>query len=288
MDETRRRPGVPATAEFRVRHADGTWRTMEGIGQDLLSDPDVGAIVANYRDIAERKRSEERALQAGRLAAIGEVVTGLAQESRNALQRGQACLEMLALEVPDRPRARDLVARLQKAQDDLAGLYEDVRDYAAPVQLRPRSCKLSEVWSAAWADLESAREGRAALLRERVEVADTRLLVDPTRMGQVFRNPMENAPAACADPVEVAIHCGPGELGGRPALRISVSDNGPGLTPEQRSRAFEAFYTTKTKGTGLGLVICRRIVEAHRGRIVLGDGRGRGAEFVITLARGNP
>src|SRR5262249_3951532 len=82
--EAIRRPGVPVTAEFRLRHADGTWRHFEAVGQTLLADPSVGAIVANYRDITERKRAEDRALQAERLAAIGQMVAGLAHEGRNA------------------------------------------------------------------------------------------------------------------------------------------------------------------------------------------------------------
>ena len=69
----------------------------------------------------------ERALQTERLAAIGEMVAGLAHESRNALQRSKACLEMLALEVEDRPEALDLVARTQRAHDHLSTLYEEVR-----------------------------------------------------------------------------------------------------------------------------------------------------------------
>ena len=121
-----------------------------------LRDPEgiQGAVVI-FRDITERKEEQARALQAERLAAIGEMVAGLAHESRNALQRGQACLEMLALEVQDRPRARNLAERLQKALDDLSRLYEDVRDYAAPILLRPRSCDIDR-------DLEVRLDGTGA------------------------------------------------------------------------------------------------------------------------------
>jgi signal transduction histidine kinase len=107
-------------------------------------------------------------------------------------------------------------------------------------------------------------------------------------MRQVFRNLLENALAACPDPVEIAIICTSDQRDGKPSFRISVRDNGPGFTPEQRPNVFDAFYTTKTKGTGLGLAICRRIVEAHGGKIVLGEVPGRGAEFVLNIPRGKP
>jgi PAS domain S-box-containing protein len=286
LDQAKDRPGELVSAEFRLRHGDGTWRTMEAVGQNLLSDPNVEAIIANYRDITERVEAQARALQSERLAAIGEMITALAHESRNALQRGQACLEMLAMEVPDRPRAMDFVARIERALDELRCLYEDVRNYAAPIQLGCSACNLVEVWRAAWADLEPVRQGRRAVLREVIEVADSCCLIDPFRMGQVFRNLLENALAACPDPVEITIHCTADQLDGRPSLRISVRDNGPGFTPEQKPKVFNAFYTTKTKGTGLGLAICRRIVETHGGRIALGESSGRGAEFVLDIPRG--
>jgi signal transduction histidine kinase len=263
----------------------GRW--MSANASPLRDAEGIQGGVVILRDITERKETQARALRAERLAAIGEMVTGLAHESRNALQRGQACLEMLALQVADHPRAMDLVARLQKAQDDLASLHDEVRDYASPIRLQPRACDLVEVWKAAWADLEQARDGRSAVLREIVDVPDPRCLVDPFRMGQVFRNLLENALAACPDPVEITIRCCADEQDGHLALRISVHDNGPGLTPEQRQRAFEAFYTTKMRGTGLGLAICRRIIEAHAGRITLGDGPGRGAEFILILPGGD-
>jgi signal transduction histidine kinase len=69
----------------------------------------------------------------------------------------------------------------------------------------------------------------------------------------------------------------------RPAYRMIFSDNGPGMSAETRSRVFEPFYTTKTKGTGLGMAISRRLVEAHGGRIEVGESSAPGTKIVITL-----
>jgi len=76
-------------------------------------------------------------------------------------------------------------------------------------------------------------------------------------------------------------------LNGRPAWRLAMRDNGPGLTPEQRQRIFEPFYTTKVQGTGLGMAIAHRIVEAHGGQLAVGDD-GPGAEIILTLPGGPP
>jgi signal transduction histidine kinase len=247
------------------------------------------AVLAVGHDITDLKRAQERVLQAERLAAIGQMMAGLAHESRNALQRSQACLELLALKVQNRPDLTDLIHRTQAANDHLYHLYEDVRGYAAPIKLELGRHDLAAVWREAWHHLEATRGGRVAALREELGGLDLVCSIDPFRMNQVFRNVMENALAACRDPVEVRVRCAEAELGSRPAVRVSVRDNGPGLTSEQTRRIFEPFFTTKTKGTGLGMAISRRIAEAHGGLLTVGDpAGGPGAEIVLVLPRDEP
>jgi PAS domain S-box-containing protein len=254
-----------------------------------LSDYEGGpAVLLVGQDITALQQAQERTLQAERLAAIGQMMTGLAHESGNALARSQACLEMLALEVQDRPDALDLVERVQKAQDHLRLLYEEVRNYAAPLQLERAVCGVDSVWRQAWANLAVQRHGRHATLREEATGVDRHCAIDPFRLEQVFRNILENALAACKDPVDVTVRCTEASLDGHPALCVTVCDNGPGLKPEQQRRIFEPFFTTKTKGTGLGMAIAKRIVEAHGGQITAGTATGRGAEICITLPREGP
>src|SRR5262249_58049079 len=99
---------------------------------------------------AELREAQQKALQGERLAAIGQMAAGLAHESRNALARSQACLSVLALRLQARPEELELLTRMQKAQDDLRRLYEDVREYAAPLQIERRTCRLAGLWRAGW------------------------------------------------------------------------------------------------------------------------------------------
>lgn len=243
------------------------------------------------RRVAERtaalEEAQKKALQAERLAAIGQLVAGLAHESRNALQRSQACLGLLELRMQDRPDALDLLSRLQKAQDDLHRLYESVREYAVPIQLELRLCDLAQIWQEAWADLASLRNGKEARLREDTRGLDLRCVADPFQLKQVFCNLLDNALGAGGHSVEIAIGCSPAQIEGKPAIRVAVRDNGPGFHGERKEKVFEPFFTTKPRGTGLGLAICKRIVEAHGGRIGLGEDRAAGAEILLTLPRGS-
>lgn len=243
------------------------------------------AILAVGQDITVLKQAQERALQSERLAAIGQMVAGLAHESRNALQRSQACLEMLQLQVTDRPSALDLINRIQKAQDHLHHLYEDVQGYAAPIRLKRRRCSMLDIWREAWSHLEHQRAQMGALLKEEPANHNLCCTVDPFRLEQVFRNIFDNALAAGSRPVELVIRTSESHQDSVPSLRISVQDNGPGLDAEQRAKIFDPFYTTKTKGTGLGMAISKRVIEAHGGRIWVGDGSGRGAEIILSLPR---
>jgi signal transduction histidine kinase len=256
-----------------------------------LLDLDLAIIEDAYQAehlARQLKHAREQALQAARLAGIGQMMAGLAHESGNALARSQACLEMLALEVQDRPEALDLIQRIQKAQDHLRQLYEEVRSYAAPVRLERETWDVRAVWRQAWANLAVQRQGRDAELREETAGVDPCCAVDHFRLEQVFRNMFENSLAACRDPVRLTAACSGADLGDRPALQVVVRDNGPGLSAEQRQRIFDPFYTTKTKGTGLGMAIAKRIVEAHGGLIAVGDGAGPGAEIHIILPRDVP
>jgi hypothetical protein len=246
------------------------------------------AVLAVGQDITDLKLAQEKAVQSARLAGIGQMMTGLAHESGNALARSQACLEMLALEVTDKPEALDLIHRIEKAQDHLRHLYEEVRGYAAPLKLEREAWNLAAVWRQAWENLSLARKGRQTVLREHTSELDLHCQVDHFRLEQVFRNIFENALAACSGPVEIDITCTPAILHRRPALRLSVRDNGPGLSAEQARRIFEPFFTTKTKGTGLGMAIAQRIIEAHGGKIEVAPSSGRGAEILITLPRDLP
>jgi signal transduction histidine kinase len=192
---------------------------------------------------------------------------------------------MLALEVRECPAAVDLVQRIQSAQDRLQQLYEEVRQYAAPVVLRREVCSLRDLVDEAWADLEPAWKGRAVSL-ETPSIRNLGVcLVDRYAIERVFRNILENSLAACADPMRIQVRCEDVRLGDRPAVRIRFRDNGSGLNAEQRQKIFEPFYTTKTQGTGLGMAISKRIVEAHGGRIAVGDSNGSGAEVLVTLPK---
>lgn len=284
-------------------HVMATGRTVQGVREmpdllgrtrilEIIKSPvrdSVGSIIGTQTvmsDITQRRASEERMLQAERLAAIGEMVTGVAHESRNALQQINACAKMLEWEQSSSEDAHELIADIQKAHVRLHRLFENLRGYAAPMRMEARPTPVLDIFHEAWKSTASQRQGRTVFLDHQGDHQATRCHVDPFQLEQVFRNILENALAACTDPTRITVNWSSIIVNGIRMLKVTISDNGPGLNEEVKEKILEPFFTTRTKGTGLGMAIAKRIVEAHQGRITVDDAVGGGTEITLIIPRG--
>lgn len=287
-----RAPDAAVIVSTGVGGLEGAVTALRHGAADYITKPvDADLLRASIRRVAVQRRlklekaeAEARLIQAERLAAIGKAMTGLAHESRNALQRGQANLELLSLLVQDRPEALDLVRRMQKVQSDLHRLYEEVRQYAAPLNLTVEPRNVCDLIREAWDQLAPQQGSRDA----RIQIPDgddCRCPVDHFQMLQALRNILENSLAAAGDPLRIVVTLSDAELEERSALNIAIRDNGPGIPADRAGCVFDEFFTTKTRGTGLGLAIVRRIVEAHGGRVSVNADCTSGAELIVTLPR---
>jgi signal transduction histidine kinase len=138
--------------------------------------------------------------------------------------------------------------------------------------LRVRTtCSVDSIWREAWDSLKIARGGRDATLQKTPSDIDPAISVGRFRLVKLFRNLLENSVSECDDPVLIQVECRNARLSGQPGIEIRERDNGPGLTPSARHSVFEPLFTTKTKRTGLGMAIARRIVDPHGGQISVGE-----------------
>ncbi|QDV68794.1 Sensor protein FixL [Rosistilla carotiformis] len=280
----------PYQAVYRIRHRDGQHRWMWDHGRGVWdANGKLLALEGLITDMTELQNTREQLVQSERLATIGQMLTAIAHESRNALQRIQVGVEMLEFEIAEGSEASRDLQKIANAKDALHCLLEELRNYAAPIHLERSLRTLSGIWRSAWSQLDSAHADRDAKLIEPINRVDPLCDVDGFRMEQVFRNLFENVLAASSDPVRIHIECSIVTHDRALGVCVSVRDNGPGLTAEQQTKIFDAFFTTKSKGTGLGMAIAKRIIVAHSGTITAGNSDAvGGAEFKITLPLEGP
>lgn len=234
-----------------------------------------------WHDVTKRLAAQERLVHSERLAAIGEMMAGLSHESRNALQRARAALEMLDLDLGQRPDLQKLSGRAVTAIEELQRLYDEVRNYAAPLQLEYRDTDVRELVQETWSQILQVRHEKQVALSVHCDEGARIAKFDRYRVRQVFRNILDNALAVLPDrDGTIAVTSIVLGTGITKWVEIAVQDNGPGMNAEQKSRIFEPFFTTKTRGTGLGMAIVRRIMEAHGGMAMIGSSES-GARIIL-------
>jgi PAS domain S-box-containing protein len=246
------------------------------------------------RDITERKRAEEALRQAqadlayaSRLTTMGEFTASLAHEVKQpiaaAVTDANTCVRWITRDEPDLKEAREAAWRIVKDANRAAEIINRVR---LLFKKGPPQRELLDV-------NEVAREMIVLLGDEllrysisvRTELAEElpHVIGDRVQLQQVLMNLMVNGVDAMHDvdgPRELIIKSQPGENN---ELLLSVSDTGVGLPRHQADQIFNAFFTTKAQGTGMGLRISRSIIESHGGRLWAADNSPRGARFCFTL-----
>ena len=255
------------------------WGFLVGAAATLL----VAAIVAYY-EYRRRLLLERRAIQAERLAEIGSLTGGLAHEIKNPLSTVQLNLQLLQEDLtPGDPAYSRLVSRLQTVHKETSRLREILDDflrYAGRIELDRKPIDLNVLLD----ELVDFFTPQAQLQRVqlRLKKNPTPLIanVDAKLIKQAVLNLLINGLQA--------MNQSGGELilslaqQGRSAI-VDVIDTGSGIPPEQVERIFQAYYTTKRGGTGIGLAMARRITEEHGGRIGVRSDVGKGSDFYITL-----
>jgi two-component system sensor histidine kinase PilS (NtrC family) len=262
-----------------------------GVSAELLwsETGEKRGAIAVFQDLSSVKRMEELLRQADRLAAVGELSAGIAHELRNPLASIRGSAEMLQADEALSFENRRLMALIVKEADRLNRIIEDFLLFA---RLRPPRFGLVRADRLVEEVLELIRRHHlhTAGIRVSLQSAGTPLLIeaDEEQLRQVVLNLCVNSLEALNGQGEVRIRWDSSPPGVRGMIALVVEDNGPGIAAGEMARVFEPFHTTKKNGSGLGLSIVHRIVEAHRGRVEAHSEPGKGARFTVLLPRTQP
>jgi PAS domain S-box-containing protein len=278
--------GEPQTIELRLLRRDGEIRYVVSDSTPLVMDGHPTGVLSITRDVTAQKLERERAVQADKLRALGQLASGVAHDFNNALAAilGRAQLLRRSAHDPDLSRGLDIILT---SAEDAAATVRRIRSFArqlpgeghAEVEVLELLRDAVEITRTRW---ENDARARGLEYEVTVEEGDCALHTrgNASELREVFVNLVVNAIDAMPSGGHLSISCS--RRGER--LQLLFADDGMGMAEEVRARIFEPFFTTKgVHGTGLGLFVSYGIVERHGGHISAASLPGRGTTFTIDL-----
>jgi PAS domain S-box-containing protein len=289
--------GAPFENEARHRDANGEYRWFLVRAVPLRDEH--GNVLKWYgtlTDIEDRKRSEQereryRQLQAdlaheNRVSMMGELAVSLSHELKQpiaaAITDAATCLRWLTRDHPDVEEAREATMRVMNDSTRAAEIIDRLRSlYKKGAPPERELVDVNELVREMLVLLRSEANRYSICVRTDLAAELPKVTADRVQLQQVLMNLMLNGIEAMKDTAgELTIKS---ELGQDGQLLISVSDTGVGLPAEKADQIFNAFFTTKPQGSGMGLAICHSIIESHSGRLWASANNGGGATFQFTL-----
>jgi PAS domain S-box-containing protein len=280
-------PGETGALELRVRHRDGSWRTMACQVTNLCDRQAIGGYLVSARDVTDAQRLEQQFRQAQKMEIVGTLAGGIAHDFNNVLTAVLGYSDLVLERRDLDPDIRADVDEIRLAGQRASALTRQLLAFSRQQPTTPAVVTVGTVLTDLAKMLERLIGEQVTLLIRNTDHTWP-IFCDPTHLEQVVVNLVVNARDALAEGGTIVVetgnvidHSARADAAGPPPgeyVQLTVRDNGAGMTDEVRARVFEPFFTTKEpgKGTGLGLATCYGIVRQAGGAIVIESAPGKG------------
>jgi signal transduction histidine kinase len=253
----------------------------------------VTGAVMFFKDLTQVEQQEERERLRDRLASLGEMAAGIAHEVKNPLAGIEVMAGLLRRHVPDSAPAQSLLADILSEAKLANAIVVEMLEFVRPIRLQVERTDLTDVLTQSVTLAES--KAPRGDVKVAVDIAGPLPFIegDQYQLCQVFTNLLTNAFEALDGRGRITIRAAEqtdqthgdsrDEEAPAPTVVVEVIDDGPGIASDLSDKIFNPFFTTKATGSGLGLPIVRKIVDAHEGRIDLSSAPGHGTRFRVIL-----
>lgn len=271
---------VPRTLEYERLAIDGS-RGVTEIRSRVVDLGEGPILIGVCRDITARVAMEAKVREHERMAYVGHLAASLSHEIRNPLATIKLNLQILSRRQAEHGSDNDRLGMAVSEVSRLEGILHQLLDLAKPLSPAPRLSDVNEIVRGCLEVLSPQLDQRGVRVRRSLDSELKMQSVDGAMLEQMLFNLMLNAMDAAGPSGHITVSTGLDKDGD--ACRISVRDNGPGMTQEELEQIFTPFFTGKTHGTGLGLSIVKRQAQAHGGTVEVESKPGRGAKFTLLL-----
>ena len=247
------------------------------------NDKKIGSIII-FQDITEIKRMEDKLEKSKRLALIGEMAAGLAHEMRNPLASITGSIELLRQERNLDETDKRLMQIIIRGKNQLESFVRDFLLLARPLPASREAVKVNDVIEEAIENIKLSKDWTENIRIKKELFQGTEIFANREQVRQIIHNLVLNAVQSMDQGGILTVESSAVKLdGGRDYVEIKVVDIGCGIEPENLKKIFEPFFTSKEKGTGLGLTIVGRIVDGYGGKIVVDSKPGQGTNCTVWL-----
>jgi len=245
---------------------------------------DLGAssvTIGICRDITERVEMEKKVREHERMAYVGQLTASLSHEIRNPLSAVKMNMQILSRKLPVNGFDRRRLDIVTHEVTRLESILRQLLDLAKTVSPSPTMENINEIINACMELLDPKLREAGIEARLRLDASLPPAQLDRGMIEQALMNLLLNAIEALSNGGVISVSTGPVFLNGESGFEICIEDNGIGIKPESMDRIFTPFFSEKRHGTGLGLTNVKRIVEAHKGRLLVQSEPGNGARFRV-------